>query len=254
MDIRALKASWIGPQVQLGNFQYADPSMSVSISSISFEHHHQAFGIAEVSPRISWRFEGTAVNWTQTGYEIEITRDGVPRIFGANTSESTLVSWPDEPLSSSELATVRARAYGCGAVTEWSDNASVEAALVDGNWAGAVPIAADRETEANATHKPILFRKAFDVNSTIASARLYITGLGIYKAKINGQRVGDHVLAPGYMSYQFRHTYDTYDVTGLLQSGENAIGVEVGEGWWSGKSFTTTLLRAQIHSDNHVLT
>ena len=118
----------------------------------------------------------------------------------------------------------------------------------------AVPIAADRETEANATHKPILFRKAFDVNSTIASARLYITGLGIYKAKINGQRVGAHVLAPGYMSYQFRHTYDTYDVTGLLQSGENAIGVEVGEGWWSGKSFATTLLRAQIHSDNHVLT
>jgi alpha-L-rhamnosidase len=209
--------------------------MAVSISSISFEHHHQAFGIAEASPRISWRFEGAAVNWTQTGYEIEITRDGVPRIFGANTSESTLVPWPDEPLSSSESATVRARAYGNGAATEWSDVASVEAALLDGNWAGAVPIAADRETEVNATHKPILFRRSFDLNSTTASARLYITGLGIYKAEINGQRVGDHVLAPGYMSYQFRHTYDTYDITNLLRSGENAVGVEVGEGWWSGK-------------------
>lgn len=211
--------------------------MAVSISSISFEHHYHAFGIAEASPRISWRFEGAAVDWEQTGYEIEITRDGVPRIFGANSSESRLVSWPDEPLSTSEAATVRARAYGNGAATGWSDAVSVEAALLDGDWAGAVPIAADKETEINSTHKPILFRKGFNVNSTVTSARLYITGLGIYEAMINGQRVGDHVLAPGYMSYQFRHTYDVYDVTNLLKNGRNAIGVTIGEGWWSGMSY-----------------
>lgn len=211
--------------------------MSVSISSISFEHHYHAFGIAEASPRISWRFEGDAINWEQTGYEIEITRDGIPRIFSANSSESRLVSWPDEPLSSSEAATVRARAYGSGAATEWSEAVSVEAALLDGDWAGAIPIAADRETEVNSTHKPIIFRKGFNIDSTIASARLYITGLGIYEAMINGRRVGDHVLAPGYMSYQFRHTYDTYDVTDFLKHGGNAIGVTVGEGWWSGVSY-----------------
>lgn len=217
--------------------------MSVSISSVSFEHHRQAFGIGEASPRISWRFEGTAVDWEQTGYEIEITRDGVPRVFGANSSASILVSWPDEPLASSESATVRARAYGSGSATDWSDAVSVEAALLDGDWAGALPIAADRETEVDSTHRPILFRKAFDVNSTVASARLYITGLGIYEAQINGHRVGDHVLAPGYMSYQFRHTYDTYDVTDLLSSGSNAIGVTVGEGWWSGMSYLRLITR-----------
>ncbi|KAJ4405712.1 hypothetical protein N0V91_005019 [Didymella pomorum] len=130
---------------------------------------------------------------------------------------------------------VRARAYGTGLATDWSDTVSVEAALLDGDWTAALPIAADRETEVNATHKPILFRKAFGVNSTVASARLYITGLGIYEAQINGRRVGDHVLAPGYMSYQFRHTYDTYDVTNFLKNGDNAIGVTVGEGWWSGR-------------------
>lgn len=161
----------------------------------------------------------------------------MPRVFGANSSASTLVSWPDEPLTSSESATVRARAYSSESATSWSDTVSVEAALLDGDWAGAVPIAADRATEVNATHKPILFRKAFGINSTIVSARLYITGLGVYEAQINGRRVGDHVLAPGYMSYQFRHTYDTYDVTDLLTSGDNAIGVTVGEGWWSGRSF-----------------
>lgn len=231
---------WEAPQTRLDNIGCTNDNMSVSISSVSFEHHHQAFGIAEASPRISWRFEGAAVDWEQTGYEIEITRDGVPRIFSANSSESALVSWPDEPMSSSEAAKVRARAYGSGAATEWSDAVSVEAALLDGNWAGAVPIAADRETEINATHKPILFRKEFDINSTITSARLYITGLGLYEAAINGQRVGDHVLAPGLMSYQFRHTYDTYDVTDLLNCGGNAIGVTVGAGWWSGTLFSVS--------------
>lgn len=224
-----------GHQQRLSLDRCTGDNMSVSISSVSFEHHHEAFGIGEASPRISWRYEGSVVNWEQTGYEIEITRDGVPRIFGANSSASTLVSWPDEPLTSSESAMVRARAYGTGLATDWSDTVSVEAALLDGDWTAALPIAADRETEVNATHKPILFRKAFGVNSTVASARLYITGLGIYEAQINGRRVGDHVLAPGYMSYQFRHTYDTYDVTNFLKNGDNAIGVTVGEGWWSGK-------------------
>lgn len=222
--------------------------MAVSISSVSFEHHYQAFGIGEASPRISWRFEGSAVDWEQTRYEIEITRDGVPRIFGANSSASTLVSWPDEPLLSSESATVRARAYGSGASTDWSDAVSVEAALLDGDWSGAVPIAADRETEINATHRPILFRKGFGINSTITSARLYITGLGIYEAEINGQRVGNHVLAPGYMSYQSRHTYDTYDVTDLLNNGENAVGVTVGEGWWSGELFGSLCFGVMLES------
>jgi|SRR5690242_2533935 len=208
-----------------------------SINFLNFEHYRQAFGIAEASPRISWRFESTAVDWEQTGYEIEITRDEVPRIFGANSTESTLVSWPDEPLSSSESVTIRTRAFGSGSATSWSVAVSVEVALLDGDWAGEIPIAADRDTEFNTTHKPILFRKGFGVNSTIASARLYVTGLGIYEAKINGQRVGDHIRAPGYMSYQFRRTYNTYDVTALLASGENAVGVTVGEGWWSGTCY-----------------
>lgn len=81
-----------GHQLRLGIDRCTSNNISVSISSVSFEHHHQAFGIGEASPRISWRFEGAAVDWEQTGYEIEITRDGVPRIFGANSSASTLVS------------------------------------------------------------------------------------------------------------------------------------------------------------------
>ncbi|KAF2011563.1 glycoside hydrolase family 78 protein [Aaosphaeria arxii CBS 175.79] len=215
-------------------------SMSVSIASLSFEHHRPAFGIAETEPRISWRFEGTATNWEQTSYDVEISRgaDGVPNVFNVNSTDSILVPWPDKPLGSAESATVRARAHGGQGQesTEWSDVFTVETGLLNPeDWAGAKPIAADRETEIDAPKQPVLFRKAFQVNSEITSARLYITALGLYEAEINGQRVGDHVLAPGYMSYHHRHVYDTYDVTELVKPGENAIGATVGEGWYAGR-------------------
>ncbi|KAF2252021.1 glycoside hydrolase family 78 protein [Trematosphaeria pertusa] len=214
--------------------------MAVSISHLSFEHHLPAFGIAETQPRISWRFEGTAVDWEQTAYDIEITRglDGVPNVFNVNSSESILVPWPDIPLEASETAAVRARAYGrdTQSSTEWSDSFTVETALLSTeDWAGAIPIAADRQTETDAPKRPILFRKTFDVSSNVTSSRLYITALGLYVAEINGKRLSDHVLAPGYQSYNYRHVYDTYDTTQLLKSGKNAIGVTVGEGWYAGR-------------------
>ncbi|KAH8779964.1 bacterial alpha-L-rhamnosidase-domain-containing protein [Diaporthe sp. PMI_573] len=215
--------------------------MAVSISLLSFEHHRQALGIAETTPRVSWRFEGDAVDWQQSGYDLEITRgtDGVPKLYNiADSSDSVLVPWPDEALSSAESAKVRVRSHGKdGQIsTDWSDTYSVETGLLSTeDWQGAVPIAADRPTEVDTMKRSVLFRKAFDVTAEVASARLYITALGLYIAELNGERVGDHQLAPGYMSYQFRHTYDTYDVTEQIQQGSNAIGVTIGEGWWAGR-------------------
>lgn len=214
--------------------------MAVSISQLSFEHHRTAFGIAETEPRISWKFSGAAVDWEQTAYDLEITRgpDGVPHVFSGNSSDSILVPWPDVPLKSSEAATVRARAYGKGSQpsTDWSDSVLVETGLLNTtDWAGAISIAANRQTEINTAKRPILFRKSFNLESNVKSARLYITALGLYVAEINGQRVGDHVLAPGYQSYNFRHVYDTYNITGLLNHGENVVGITVGEGWYAGR-------------------
>lgn len=215
--------------------------MAVSISALSFEHHRQALGIAEATPRVSWRFEGDAVDWEQSGYDLEITRgsDGVPKLYNiADSSDSVLVPWPDEALASAESARVRVRSHGKEGQpsTDWSDYSSVETGLLSTeDWQGAVPIAADRATEVDSAKHSVQFRKAFDVDAEVESARLYITALGLYIAELNGERVGDHQLAPGYMSYQFRHTYDTYDVTDLIQQGGNAVGVTVGEGWFAGR-------------------
>lgn len=68
----------------------------------------------------------------------------------------------------------------------------------------------------------------------IVRARLYATALGLYEAHLNGRRVGEDVLAPGWTDYHKRVQYQTYDVTGLLRPGANAIGVDLAAGWYAG--------------------
>ncbi len=76
-----------------------------------------------------------------------------------------------------------------------------------------------------------VFRKQFDAKKTIEKAELQITALGVYQVEINGRRVGDFVLAPGWTSYDHRLQVQTYDVTALLQK-ENELCITVGRGWF----------------------
>ncbi len=78
------------------------------------------------------------------------------------------------------------------------------------------------------------FRKQFVSNKKIVSAMAYITAHGMYEAQINGKRVGDAYLTPGWTSYNKRLQYQVYDVTSLIGNGENAIGVVLGNGWYRG--------------------
>ncbi|MFD5739548.1 family 78 glycoside hydrolase catalytic domain [Streptomyces massasporeus] len=82
-----------------------------------------------------------------------------------------------------------------------------------------------------------LLRKAFatEPGKKIASARIYASALGIYALEINGRPVGDQVLAPGWTDYHQRIQSQTHDVTRLLDSGDNAIGASLANGWWAGK-------------------
>lgn len=80
-----------------------------------------------------------------------------------------------------------------------------------------------------------LFRKTFTLPEDIVSARAYVCGLGIYELMINGQRIGEEYFTPGYNSYDFWLQYQTYDITSQLKSGDNAIGLMLGNGWYKGR-------------------
>lgn len=75
-------------------------------------------------------------------------------------------------------------------------------------------------------------RHTFDVSAPVKSARLYSTALGAYEVFLNGRRVSDDVLAPGWTDYRERLMYQTYDVTALVTSGKNAMGALLAPGWY----------------------
>lgn len=78
-----------------------------------------------------------------------------------------------------------------------------------------------------ATFKP-------DGRKTVARATLYATALGVYQAHLNGKRIGNDEMTPGWTEYSKRVYHQTYDVTGMMTSGENCLGVTLGDGWYAG--------------------
>ena len=78
------------------------------------------------------------------------------------------------------------------------------------------------------------FRKAFPVDQPVEKARLYITACGLYEARLQGKRVGDFVMAPGYTDYRKRVQYQSYDVTEQIVTGENELTVQLADGWYRG--------------------
>ncbi|WP_081795008.1 family 78 glycoside hydrolase catalytic domain [Nocardioides sp. URHA0020] len=90
-----------------------------------------------------------------------------------------------------------------------------------------------RSPDAN---KPLL-RKEFttEPGKTIESARVYASAHGVYELELNGDKVGDQFLAPGSTDYRKRIQSQTYDITDQVRAGDNAIGAELGDGWWAGK-------------------
>ena len=79
-----------------------------------------------------------------------------------------------------------------------------------------------------------IFVKNFNITKEIKKARLYITGLGLYLAFINNEKVGNGYLTPGYNDYEYYLRYQTYDITNMLKE-QNKIEIEMGNGWYKGR-------------------
>ncbi|MCA9916352.1 MAG: glycoside hydrolase family 78 protein [Anaerolineales bacterium] len=199
------------------------------------EHLQETLGIGVERPRLSWQIETDTQNWRQAAYEIEcLAADGTVRgqTGRVASDQSVLVDWPFAPLASRERVSLRVRVWGAdGSESGWSEPVFVEVGLLEsGDWNGRF-ITPTLSPENPAPY----LRREFELRGDITSARLYITALGVYEAQINGQVVGDHMLAPGWTVYDQRLRYQTFDVADLLQPGPNAIGAMVGEGWYRGR-------------------
>ena len=99
--------------------------------------------------------------------------------------------------------------------------------ILNAQWIKSPKTALDRE---------IVFSREFKAEKEVVSASLEVTALGVYLARINGERVGDFILAPGWTSYKNRLQVDTYDVTSMIKE-NNVITIGVGPGWKASNYF-----------------
>ena len=210
----------------------------------------------EATPRLAWRLVTDRAAVLQVGYEVQV---GIGRDFTGPVGTSGyvrsprpgFVAWPAAPLRSRDVRWWRVRVTtNCG-VTPWSDPARVEAALLEPeDWTARPVSPPDNVGRPTAGPVPLL-RRAFPLSSTVASARLYVTALGVHDLAINGRAVTDELLEPGWTPYGKRLRYATYDVTPLLTPGRNVVSAAVGDGWYRGN--LTWLEHRRLYGDTTAL-
>ncbi|HZW42351.1 MAG TPA: alpha-L-rhamnosidase N-terminal domain-containing protein, partial [Agromyces sp.] len=197
------------------------------IATLRAELRDDSVFVATPTPRLSWTVATDEPDWRQASAEFR-SGDDVVRV---DTDASVLVDWPFAPLAAGETREVRVRATAAsGTITAWSESLAIAAGfLAEGAWiAEPVGLASpDRPAQ------PALVRTTFTVDEALRRATLYYTALGVAEPELNGARVDDDVLAPGWSSYRDRLVHETVDVTGLVREGENVLGATIAGGWYT---------------------
>ena len=207
-------------------------SATVTAVGLRVEHHEgECLHVDTATPRLSWRVETELPAWRQAAYEID-TGD---RTWRAEGRDTVLVPWPGAPLASRARCSWRVRVWGeDGSASDWSAPHRFEIGLLrPEDWA-ARGIGPDGEEDLTTAQPAAVLRRRFHLDGVPERARLHATALGVYEATLNGERVGDHWLAPGWTAYRARRHVQTFDVTPLLRAGENELVVTVADGWQRG--------------------
>ena len=199
--------------------------------NLKTEYLVNPMGIDIQNPRLMWNCDGGI---KQTAYRIIAKSDGKTVWDSGKVNSSSMRAEYPNKLKSRErvewTVTLRDERDHEG---EPSETAYFETGLLSASDFTAKWISGNYRVNKKKRYPVDCFKKQFTAQN-VAKARLYITACGLYKAKINGQRVGNFILAPGHTDYTKRIQLQTYDVTDLLSDGKNDIAVELADGWYRG--------------------
>ncbi len=212
----------------------------ISPYDLTCEHKNNPLGIDVSQPRLSWKIKSAGFNVMQTAYSIRVSTDQqftpskiVWSTGRINSDESILIPYDGKSLVAGQRYYWQVKVWdNKGRESRWSVPAYWEAGLLSpSGWkASWIELDADTNRYSPSPH----FRKEFALTKPVKSARLYVTSHGYYEVQLNGKKVGDQVLTPGWTSYLKRLQYQAYDVTSLLNQGANALGAVLGDGWYRG--------------------
>jgi alpha-L-rhamnosidase len=206
------------------------------------EYLTNPLGVDVARPRLSWQLRSDERGARQVAYQILVARSeealaaDQPDVWDSGrvaSDRSLQVRYGGPPLVSAQRYYWKVRAWdGQGHVREsapaWWGMGLLEAADWHGAWIG--------QTEDVAPRPAPMLRREFSLAHGVAKAQLFVSGLGYADVYLNGERVGDHVLDPGYTAYDRRVQYVTHDVTAEVEPGANVLGVMLGTGWYNAHS------------------
>lgn len=223
---------------------------SIIPTTLLCEYLENPLGLDVSRPRLSWR--STAVNRNergqkQTGYQLlvasteELLRSGKADLWNSGqvrSGESVNIVYQGRPLQSGRTCFWKLRtADESGVWSEWSTPAYWTMGIFPGDWQakwigsnGISESGIYREAVDNTMPDP-WFRKTFTLSELPERAVIYVASVGYHELYINGQRVGDDVLAPSVTDHKSRARYVTYDITEQLRSGKNVIALWLGVSW-----------------------
>ncbi|MCX5644410.1 MAG: family 78 glycoside hydrolase catalytic domain [Phycisphaerae bacterium] len=254
-DIRAQ-----GRFTVLGEAGGADRVSSLAVEHLRCEYREDPMGIESAQPRLSWWLRSDVRGQTQAAYQVlvaslpEVLARGQGDLWDSGrvaSDQSVLVAYQGKPLAAMQRVWWKVRAWpqkpGDGQSSAWSASTMWTMGLPQPQDWRAKWITFDTKTEGRDPSdrgqimgkdgKPIpplpLLRKTFQVDKAVRRAVVCICGLGQYELAVNGNKIGDHVVDPGWTDYRKRCLYAMYDVTASLRRGENVLAVMLGNGMYN---------------------
>jgi alpha-L-rhamnosidase len=211
-----------------------------AVKDLTIEHKKNPIGIDAVKPRFSWKVDGSQRNLKQSAYSIRVATDDKFSSSGTVwqsgkilSDESVLISYSGQVLKSGQRYYWQVKIWDNKKnESKWSETAFWEMGLLSSSeWkAKWIELSGDTVRYSPSPH----FRKEFAITKPVKKASVYVTSHGFYELHMNGKKVGDQVLTPGWTVYGKRLQYQVYDVTYQVINGANAIGAVLGDGWYRG--------------------
>ncbi|RED98332.1 alpha-L-rhamnosidase [Marinoscillum furvescens] len=220
----------------------------ISIEKITVNYFENPLGIDDPEPSLTWVMSSSGRNKIQTAYQIKVAtskknleseRSLLWNTGKQNSNQNSNVRYAGKPLSSGQSCFFQVRVWDeNNQASEWSQVGMWSMGLLDkedweAKWIGYKTSDQNPTDPLHLPPAPYL-RKSFNVNSKIKNATLYVTSLGVFEMSINGNKIGNDLLTPGWTDYNKRIYYKTYNVTDNLRSGENALGAIIADGWYAG--------------------
>ncbi|WP_211339750.1 alpha-L-rhamnosidase [Mucilaginibacter gracilis] len=223
--------------VQLGK---ANALSHPQVGSLKCEYLICPIGIDAPKPRLIWILHDESFGALQTAYQVYVGTDSLAVDAGKGdvwqtakiNLETNLVTYNGKPLKPFTKYFWKVKVWDKDKLVT-SGVSNFETGMMNqGNWKGTWISDGHNVIQKAAPY----FRNNFQIYKKIKSARAYIAVAGLYELYLNGKKIGNHRMDPMYTRFDRRTLYVTHDVTAQLQSGSNAVGVLLGNGWYNHQS------------------